>query len=68
MANAAEEDASTKKSSLLLVGESSTPSVRALHLGDAGINLYYPVGKRELELEARSRQDAVQVPVDIRGK
>lgn len=68
MANAAEEDVSTKASSLLLIGDSRTPSVRALHLAEAGINLYYPVGKRELELEARSRQDALQIPVDIRGK
>ena len=68
MANAAEEDASTKASSLLLIGDSSTRSVRAFHLAEAGMNLYYAVGKYEMELEARNRQDALQIPVDIRGK
>jgi hypothetical protein len=68
MANAAEEDASTKASSLLLVGDSSTPSVRALRLAEAKVTLYYPVGQRELELEARNRQDTLRIPVAIRGK
>jgi hypothetical protein len=68
MANAAEEDASTKASSLLLVGDSSTPSVRALHLAEAKMSLFYPVGKRELELEARNRQHPILVAVAVSGK
>ena len=68
MANGANQDASTKVSSLSLVGDRTTPSVRALHLAESGVDLYYPVGKRALELEALNRQEALSVPVFVRGK
>jgi hypothetical protein len=63
MANAAEEDVSTKASSLLLIGDRGTPSVRALHLAEAKMSLYYPVGELELELEARNRQHPILIAV-----
>jgi len=68
MANAAEENASTKGSSLLLVSDRGIPSVRTLHLAEAKMNLYYPVGKPAMELEPHNQQHALQVPVAVSGK
>ena len=68
MANAAADDAAPKASSLMLIGDSRSRSVRSLHLAEFGVNLYYPVGKREMELEARNAQDASSVPLVFSGK
>ena len=68
MANGAEPDASAKPSSFLLIGDSKTPSVRRLHLAEFGMDLYYPVGKSELEVKARNQQDAFSVPLATVGK
>ena len=68
MANGAEPDASAKPSSFLLIGDSKTPSVRRLHLAEFGMDLYYPVGKPELEVKARNQQDTFSVPLASVGK
>ena len=68
MANGAEPDASAKPSSFLLIGDSKTPSVRRLHLAEFGLDLYYPVGKPELEVNARNQHDTFSVPVASVGK